>query len=171
MRSPVDWISRNSAARALEQQDLIRREVRANRSTVYHVNAKLLQEKAQVRRAEAKERPIISPFDLPDELVPVSEAVAPVAVGLTLGAMGIFLWAIFQGRTAAPVLTGMCSLVQQLRARKTALRPKELAVMLSVSERQITAMVKAGRMPGIKIGGAVRIDPGDAADWLEDRKR
>ncbi|MGB9415099.1 MAG: helix-turn-helix domain-containing protein [Acidobacteriaceae bacterium] len=60
--------------------------------------------------------------------------------------------------------------MKELRARKTALTAKEFAPMLAVSERQITAMVKAGRMPGFKIGGAVRIDPGEAADWLEERR-
>ena len=62
------------------------------------------------------------------------------------------------------------SLVEQLRKRNTALRPKEFAAMLSVSERQITALVKAGRLPGIKIGGCVRIDPEQAAQWLEKRQ-
>ncbi len=60
-------------------------------------------------------------------------------------------------------------LVQQLRNRKTALRPKEFAIMLAISERQVTTLIKAGRMPGFKIGGSVRIDPGHAADWLEKR--
>lgn len=60
------------AARALEEQNLIRREVRPNHSTMYHVNVKLLREMAQARRAEARrdrEQPIISPFGLPVDLV------------------------------------------------------------------------------------------------------
>ena len=62
------------------------------------------------------------------------------------------------------------SLVTQLRNRETALRPRELALMLSVSERQVTALVQAGRLLGYKIGGSVRVDPKLVAEWLE-RKR
>lgn len=71
-----------------------------------------------------------------------------------------------------PVAKQACgaTLIDELRKRKTALRPKEFALMLSVSERQITALVKAGRLPGYKIGGSVRVDPGAAAAWLEQRR-
>jgi excisionase family DNA binding protein len=62
------------------------------------------------------------------------------------------------------------SLIAELRRRKSALRPKELAVLLAISERQVTALVKAGRLPGLKIGGCVRIDPATAASWLEQRR-
>jgi excisionase family DNA binding protein len=62
------------------------------------------------------------------------------------------------------------TIISQLRTRRTALRPKELALLLSVSERQVTALIKAGRLPGYKIGGSVRVDPGRAADWLEQKQ-
>src|ERR1700730_17052453 len=39
------------------------------------------------------------------------------------------------------------SFIAELRSRKTALRPKELAALLAISERQVTALVKAGLLP------------------------
>ena len=36
-------------------------------------------------------------------------------------------------------------------------RPKEAAAILGVSEKQVRVLVKAGKLPGTKVGGQVRI--------------
>ncbi len=47
---------------------------------------------------------------------------------------------------------------------------KEAAKVLSVSERTLYALAKAGELPAIRIGRAVRYDPLDLRAWIEQAK-
>jgi excisionase family DNA binding protein len=63
----------------------------------------------------------------------------------------------------------MTSLIEQVRACKSALTVPTLAKMLSLSRRVLYEQVERGLLPCIKIGSNIRIDPKDAADYLEKR--
>lgn len=58
------------------------------------------------------------------------------------------------------------TLIQQLEERTTAMSVKELATLLSVGPNSIYDIIKAGRLPCIRIGTTVRLDPKEVADWL-----
>jgi excisionase family DNA binding protein len=45
----------------------------------------------------------------------------------------------------------------------------ELAELLSLSKREVYAMVKAGRIPALRIGTSVRFCPGSTAAWLRTK--
>jgi excisionase family DNA binding protein len=63
---------------------------------------------------------------------------------------------------------GTLSLPAQLRKRRTALKVDEVAELLAVTSKHIYKMAHEGRIPSIRIGGAVRFDPHVTAQWLED---
>ena len=63
----------------------------------------------------------------------------------------------------------MMGIVEQIAARKKALRIPELADMLGMSKRGLYAMVKDGRLPAIKIGDTVVLDPKTTAAWVQKR--
>ena len=47
---------------------------------------------------------------------------------------------------------------------------REAATRLAVSERTVWSLVKAGALPAVKIGSAVRVDPVDLAAFIERQK-
>jgi excisionase family DNA binding protein len=61
------------------------------------------------------------------------------------------------------------SLVEIVEARRTALTVPELAKMLSLSKVSLYELVKTGRLPAMKIGGSIRLDPKTTAAWLRGR--
>ena len=63
----------------------------------------------------------------------------------------------------------MMGIVEQILARKKALRVPELAEMLGMSKRALYTMVKDGRLPALKIGDTVVLDPKTTAAWVQKR--
>jgi len=63
----------------------------------------------------------------------------------------------------------MMGIVEQIAARKKALRVPEFAEMVGMSKRVLYTMVKDGRLPAIKIGDSVVLDPKTTAAWLQKR--
>ena len=61
------------------------------------------------------------------------------------------------------------SLASLVRQRRTAWTAEELAEVLSLSRKHIYKMAKKGRMPSLRIGGAIRFDPHATAAWLESK--
>ena len=61
------------------------------------------------------------------------------------------------------------SLASLVRRRRTAWTAEELAEVLSLSRKHIYKMAKKGRMPSLRIGGAIRFDPHAIAAWLESK--
>src|SRR5260370_22320798 len=58
------------------------------------------------------------------------------------------------------------SLASLVRRRRTAWTAEELAEVLSLSRKHIYKLAKKGRMPSLRIGGAIRFDPHATAAWL-----
>lgn len=56
-------------------------------------------------------------------------------------------------------------IMDQLRAKETAWRPKELMALLSLSKSQIYRCIEEGQLRAARFGTAIRIDPQDAVDW------
>ena len=60
-------------------------------------------------------------------------------------------------------------ILEELRAKKKAWTIPELAEMLNVGRRTLYDEVEGGRLPALKIGTAIRINPSDALAWVEAR--
>ena len=61
------------------------------------------------------------------------------------------------------------SIVDIVARRKKALTVPELAQILSVSSRTLYEMCTDGRMPCLRIGSTIRLDPKTTAAWLAQR--
>jgi excisionase family DNA binding protein len=61
------------------------------------------------------------------------------------------------------------SLASLVRRRRKAWTAEELAEVLSLSRKHIYKLAKKGRMPSLRIGGAIRFDPHATAAWLESK--
>ena len=48
---------------------------------------------------------------------------------------------------------------------------REAAKILSISERTLFTLTKAGEIPAVRIGRSVRYDPADLRIWIESAKR
>lgn len=59
------------------------------------------------------------------------------------------------------------SLTGYIRNKGRAWNASELAHLLDLSPKHIYRLAKEGRMPSIRIGGAIRFDPQATANWLE----
>ena len=57
-------------------------------------------------------------------------------------------------------------LVDSLHGRARALRVKDVASLLCVSERQVYKLAAEHRIPCFKIGGSIRFDPLAISAWL-----
>lgn len=55
-------------------------------------------------------------------------------------------------------------------ATRGAITTPQLSKMLNISPKTIYKMVKAGRIPAYKIGGAVRFDGRAIIDWLRQQR-
>ncbi len=61
------------------------------------------------------------------------------------------------------------SLVEVVREKQEALRVRDLAQLLGVSQQQIYKMAASGEIPSFKIANAVRFDPHETAEWLREK--
>lgn len=59
-----------------------------------------------------------------------------------------------------------CFLPQRIEGMQRALTAAELAAILAISPITVYKMAKAGRLPSLRIGTAVRFDPRAIAEWL-----
>jgi excisionase family DNA binding protein len=50
---------------------------------------------------------------------------------------------------------------------RSALSVTDLAEMLSMGRNTVYTLVRSGRIPSMKIGSVLRLDPAVIADWLE----
>ena len=74
-----------------------------------------------------------------------------------------------RGQTEPQLNPGSESLASLVRRRRTAWTAEELAEVLSLSRKHIYKLAKKGRMPSLRIGGAIRFDPHATAAWLESK--
>lgn len=61
------------------------------------------------------------------------------------------------------------SLIEIIRGKQEALRVRDLAQVLGVSQQQIYKMAANGEIPSFKVANAVRFDPQETADWLKGK--
>ena len=61
------------------------------------------------------------------------------------------------------------SLVEIIREKQEALRVRDLAQLLGVSQQQIYKMAASGEIPSFKVANAVRFDPHEIARWLTEK--
>jgi excisionase family DNA binding protein len=57
----------------------------------------------------------------------------------------------------------------ELASRKGCMTVPELAEMLGVSKNGLYEQIKAGTLPGLRIGTTVRLNPRTIAAWLRER--
>lgn len=74
-----------------------------------------------------------------------------------------------RGQTGPQLNPESESLASLVRRRRTAWTAEELAEVLSLSRKHIYKLAKKGRMPSLRIGGAIRFDPHATAAWLESK--
>lgn len=74
-----------------------------------------------------------------------------------------------RGQTGPQLNPETESLASLVRRRRTAWTAEELAEVLSLSRKHIYKLAKKGRMPSLRIGGAIRFDPHTTATWLESK--
>ena len=60
-------------------------------------------------------------------------------------------------------------MLEALRARHSALTVKEVAEILSLSQREIYKLAAMNQIPHFKVGSSVRFDPSTVLVWLEAR--
>ena len=60
-------------------------------------------------------------------------------------------------------------ILEVLRARKKAWKIPELTELLNLGKRTLYDEVEAGRLPALRIGTAIRINPSDAVIWVDAR--
>lgn len=74
-----------------------------------------------------------------------------------------------RGQAGAQLNSESESLASLVRRRRSAWTADELAEVLSLSRKHIYKLAKKGRMPSLRIGGAIRFDPHATAAWLESK--
>lgn len=57
------------------------------------------------------------------------------------------------------------NLIQELESRH-AMKVSELTELLGVDDKHIYRMAARGQLPSFRVGGAVRFDPQELANWL-----
>ena len=58
---------------------------------------------------------------------------------------------------------------ESLRKRQSALTVKQLAELLTLSEREIYKLAASNQIPHLKIGSSIRFEPTSVLSWLESR--
>lgn len=58
------------------------------------------------------------------------------------------------------------NLIEELEARSGAIKVSDLAAILGVDDKHIYRMAARGQLPSFRVGGAVRFDPHEVANWL-----
>jgi len=60
-------------------------------------------------------------------------------------------------------------MLDEIRAKPTAMNVREVAEVLKISEREIYRLAAANRIPHFRIGSSVRFDPVAVATWVEEQ--
>ena len=60
-------------------------------------------------------------------------------------------------------------MIELLKLRRSALTVREVAEILSLSEREIYKLAASNRIPHFRIGASVRFDSESLVEWLESR--
>lgn len=69
----------------------------------------------------------------------------------------------------APVITTADDLASVVESRSAAWTVEEFAKLLNVSTKFIYGQTSKGLLPSYRLGGMIRLDPAQAAEWLRAR--
>ena len=58
------------------------------------------------------------------------------------------------------------NLIEKLEARTGAMKVSELCELLGVDDKHVYRMAARGKLPSFHVGGSVRFDPQEVANWL-----
>jgi len=58
------------------------------------------------------------------------------------------------------------NLIEELESRRGGIKVADLAGILGVDDKHIYRLAARGQIPSFRIGGAVRFDPQEVAEWL-----
>jgi excisionase family DNA binding protein len=61
------------------------------------------------------------------------------------------------------------NLIEQLEARSGAMKVAELCELLGVDDKHVYRMAARGILPSFHVGGSVRFDPQEVANWLRTK--
>ena len=61
------------------------------------------------------------------------------------------------------------TIAEQIAGRRCAISLKEFAEMIGISYNAAFDMASDGRLPVMRIGSSIRLDPKTTADWLRQR--
>jgi excisionase family DNA binding protein len=60
-------------------------------------------------------------------------------------------------------------MLEELKTKRSAMTVKEVAEILSLSQREIYKLAASNQIPHFKIGSSVRFEPSMVLTWLEER--
>lgn len=58
------------------------------------------------------------------------------------------------------------NLIEKLESRTGAMKVSELCELLGVDDKHVYRMAARGKLPSFHVGGSVRFDPQEVANWL-----
>jgi excisionase family DNA binding protein len=61
------------------------------------------------------------------------------------------------------------TLVEQIAAKRSAFPLQEFADLMGLDYNTIYDMTRDGRLPAMRIGSSIRLDPKTIAEWLRER--
>ena len=61
------------------------------------------------------------------------------------------------------------ALVSMVQSYGSAITVAQLAKILQCSKRQVYALIEQKRLPALRVGTMLRLDPGAVADWIKGR--
>jgi excisionase family DNA binding protein len=61
------------------------------------------------------------------------------------------------------------TLIEQIATRRTAMTLKEFASMMGINYATAWDMANDGRLPVMRVGSSLRLDPKTTAEWLHQR--
>lgn len=71
--------------------------------------------------------------------------------------------------TSITSAAALCSLAERVESRRTAWTVEGLAEIMACSANTLYKQVKSGKLPAIRLGSLLRIDPKDAGQWIRSR--
>ena len=90
-------------------------------------------------------------------------------LGKGSSAMELKLSRIIRVRLSATVLARM-GIIELIQSKQNAMTIEELATMLSQSPKTLYKAVNRGSLPAFRLGGSIRLDPHEVAEWLRKRR-
>jgi excisionase family DNA binding protein len=72
-----------------------------------------------------------------------------------------------RSRTEGTASNGTRPVRASLDTRKRWITPQDVAEMLSITDREVTNMLKGGELPGVKLGRLWRIPLAEFDQWVE----